>query len=126
MRIGEKVEARAKELRIGPTELARKIKTTKQNIYHIYKRESIDTELLMRLSKVLDCDFFQYFSDENGSIVSEPPPPAYGKNRKQPVAGMSTDMELLLLRKEFQLLKDKYDLLKELYEAKTGKKAPGH
>lgn len=126
MRIGEKVEARAKELRIGPTELARKIKTTKQNIYHIYKRESIDTELLMRLSKVLDYDFFQYYSEENESMVSEPARPAYGKNKKQPASGMSTDMELLLLRKEFQLLKDKYDLLKELYEAKTGKKAPGH
>jgi hypothetical protein len=125
MRIGEKVEARAKELRIGPTELARKIKTSKQNVYHIYKRESIDTELLMRLSKVLDYDFFQYYRGEGDSMVQEPRATGYSKTRKQS-AGMSTEMELLLLRKEFQLLKDKYDLLKELYEAKTGKKAPGH
>lgn len=123
MRIGEKVEARAKELRIGPTELARKIKTSKQNIYHIYKRESIDTELLMRLSKVLEYDFFQYFREAETLAVYEQRP-VYGKNKKLSPA-MSAEMELLLLKKEFQSLKEKYELLKELYEAKTGKKVPG-
>lgn len=123
MRIGEKVEARAKELRIGATELARKIKTSKQNIYHIYKRESIDTELLMRLSKVLEYDFFQFYREAETPAVHEARPP-YGRNKKLS-PGLSAEMELLLLRKEFQSLKDKYELLRELYEAKTGKKVPG-
>jgi hypothetical protein len=121
MRIGERVEARAKELRIGPTELARKIKTSKQNVYDIYKRQSIDTELLSRLSKVLDYDFFQYFRG-SANIVNEPRP-SYGK--KKSTTALSAEIELMLLKKEFQSLKDKYELLKELYEAKTGKKVPG-
>lgn len=119
MRIGEKVEARAKEVRMGPTELARKIKSTKQNVYNIYKRHSIDTALLQRLGKVLDFDFFVYFSPAN--TVNQPRPP-YGKPKK----GESTpEAELALVKKEYAELREKYELLKELYEAKTGKKVPG-
>lgn len=121
MRIGQKVEARAKELRIGPTELARKIKTSKQNVYHIYKRESIDTALLMRLSKVLDFDFFQFYVHAGTANESRPP---YGKGKKTST-GKSMDAEYATLKKDYESLKEKYELLKELYEAKTGKKVPG-
>lgn len=119
MRIGQKVEARAKELRIGPTELARKIKSSKQNVYNIYKRHSIDTDLLVRLSKVLDCDFFQYYQAAEAVHESRPP---YGKGKK----GLGdSESELMSLKKEFQSLREKYEMLKELYESKTGKKVPG-
>jgi hypothetical protein len=117
MRMGQKVEARAKELRIGPTELARKIKSSKQNVYNIYKRTSIDTELLARLSKVLDYDFFQHYRSVD--VVFEARPP-YGKAKKGAI-----DPEFALLKKEYQSLREKYEMLKELYETKTGKKVPG-
>ncbi len=42
---------------------ARKLSCTRANIYKIFEKESLDTELLMRISKILDCDFFQYFSE---------------------------------------------------------------
>jgi hypothetical protein len=119
MRIGEKVEARAKELRMGPTELARKIKSTKQNVYDIYKRHSIDTALLQRLGKVLEFDFFIYFHQANA--VHQPRPP-YGKQKK---VVSETEAELEQLQKEHDELRQKFELLKELYELKTGKKVPG-
>lgn len=119
MRIGQKVEARAKELRIGPTELARKIKSSKQNVYNIYKRSSIDTDLLARLSKVLDFDFFQHYRSADSVHEARPP---YGKAKK---GSSGTDAELIALKKEFQSLREKYEMLKELYETKTGKKVPG-
>lgn len=119
MRIGEKVEARAKELRMGPTELARKIKSTKQNVYNIYKRHSIDTDLLQRLGKVLEFDFFIYFNQANAVHQSRPP---YGKPKKG-VPG--PEAELAQLRKDYAELREKFELLKELYETKTGKKVPG-
>jgi len=59
--IGEKIRKRAKELRIGPTELGKLIHTSKQNVMGIYTRRSIDAELLYKLSKALDHDFFQYY-----------------------------------------------------------------
>ena len=61
--IGSLIKSRAKELRIGPTELGAKINTSKQNVYGIYKRESIDTGLLQKLSQALDFDFYRYYSD---------------------------------------------------------------
>ena len=119
MHIGEKVKARAKELRIGPTELGRMIKTSKQNVYGIFERKSMDTELLQKLSKVLEFDFFvYYYSPGNGSAVNSPAG-YYGK-RKKPLADEETNAV-----RELKELREKYELLKALYEAKTGKKVPG-
>jgi hypothetical protein len=122
MHIGEKIEARAKELRMGPTELARRIRTSKQNVYGIYRRSSIDTELLQKLSKALDYDFFLHYTTSVPNVVSEPGAP-YGK-RKKGIAAPADD-ELSRLRREFADLREKYELLRELYETKTGKKVPG-
>lgn len=60
--IGELIRIRSKELRIGPTELGAKIETSKQNVYGIFKRKSIDTELLSKICKALDYDFFKDLS----------------------------------------------------------------
>lgn len=58
MHIGSLIKARAKVMRIGPTELGVKIETSKQNVYGIFRRQSIDTELLFRISIALEHDFF--------------------------------------------------------------------
>lgn len=59
--IGEIIKKKARELRIGPTELGEKINTSKQNVYGIYKRKSIDTELLRKISNALGHNFFNYY-----------------------------------------------------------------
>jgi hypothetical protein len=59
--IGQKIRERADELEIGPTKLGVMINTSKQNVYGIFKRKSIDTELLKKISEVLKKDFFQYY-----------------------------------------------------------------
>jgi hypothetical protein len=121
MHIGEKVEARARELRIGATELARLIKTSKQNIYGIYKRSSMDTELLQNLSRVLEFDFFAYYSQGGASQVDAYSIP-YKKGKKAPSLSES---ELERLREDYRQLQEKYELLRALYESKTGEKLPG-
>ncbi|MCB9230958.1 MAG: hypothetical protein H6581_04810 [Bacteroidia bacterium] len=62
MHLGEKIKQRAREIRLGPTQLGEQINTSKQNIYGIFKRQSLDTELLLRLSQALDYDFFALYS----------------------------------------------------------------
>lgn len=117
--IGEKIKQRAKELRIGPTELGKLINTSKQNVYGIYKRKSIDTEMLRKLSKALNCDFFQYYYNENLSIVTENAP-SYGKKNKT----TGSKEEILKIKKELEDLKEKYELLKKvnnLLEKQKGK-----
>lgn len=62
--IGKKIEERAAALGLGPTELAKKLNTTRKNIYNIFAREIVDSPLLLLCCKVLNHDFFQYFYDE--------------------------------------------------------------
>lgn len=121
MHIGEKVKSRAKELRIGPTELAKKIRTSKQNVYGIFLRSSIDTALLQKLSKALEFDFFAFYGTTGNSAVNAP----VGIYKRKKEIAPSSDDELVLLQKELKELREKYELLKALYEAKTGKKVPG-
>lgn len=68
--IGEKIREKARELRIGPTEISRKINTSIQNVYGIFKRKSIDTELLQNLSEAMNFDFFSYYAPSTPSFGS--------------------------------------------------------
>lgn len=73
MAIGKQIEKVVREKRWSITEFAREINTNRNNVYHIFGRRNIETELLQRISNVLDFDFFQfYISDETKTrIVSE-------------------------------------------------------
>jgi hypothetical protein len=117
--IGGKIKARAKELRIGPTELARQINTTKQNVYGIYKRESIDTELLMKLSKALRLDFFLYYNDPKLNITGEGGTRYIIKNRGHHEQAAE---EVIALKRELAELREKFEFLKKLYEITAERK----
>jgi hypothetical protein len=105
--IGEKIRQRAKELRIGPTELGKKIHTSKQNITGIFKRKSIDAELLSKFSKALQYDFFQYYQPDS-ALFAEEGAGSYGKKTRPP------GDEVQKLKKEVSELREKYNLLKKI------------
>ena len=67
--IGERIRKRAKELRIGPTELGKMIHTSKQNVMGIYKRKSLDAEMLSKISKALDYDFFYHYQAQTSPPI---------------------------------------------------------
>ncbi len=46
----------------SPSWLARKINCERTNIYDIFERVSINTDLLAKISRVLDYDFFALYS----------------------------------------------------------------
>src|SRR5690349_21319928 len=62
--IGKKIKEVWKNSRMKGTEFAASINRDRQVIYDIYKRESIDTDLLKQISKVLKHDFFSYYRDD--------------------------------------------------------------
>lgn len=111
--IGEKVKLRAKQLRIGPTELGKMIDTSKQNVYGIYKRKSIDAEILRKLSAALNYDFFEYYRlpEETTKLVVDPDAKYERKNQKYvPLKDYQK------LKTEYENLKEKYELLKRVNE----------
>ncbi|MCC8171819.1 MAG: XRE family transcriptional regulator [Parabacteroides sp.] len=52
---------------------ARKLYCDRTNVYKIFKKQSIDTELLLRISEILQYDFFLPYSESCrfGRSVSE-------------------------------------------------------
>jgi transcriptional regulator with XRE-family HTH domain len=107
--IGEKIKNRAIELRIGTTELAKIVNTSKQNIYGIYKRESIDSALLYKLSKALKYDFFTYFIN-----TKLPPHTDAVQNTKKDKKYPDLEDQYLLTQNQLLDLQEKYELLKKV------------
>ena len=61
--IGELIRERLKDEERSVSWFARKLSCSRANVYKIFRKEYIDTELLTRISRILDYDFFQYFSE---------------------------------------------------------------
>ena len=62
--IGKKIEEIFHQQGRSPSWLAAQLCCDRTNIYSIFKRESIDTALLARISTLLNHDFFQYYQEE--------------------------------------------------------------
>lgn len=62
--IGNEIRETLENRSIGVSDFARKIGLSRNVVYNIFERESINTELLYRISKVLKHDFFKYYSKD--------------------------------------------------------------
>ena len=61
--IGRIIKQTLDESKISITDFAKKINKERSNVYDIFKRESIDTDLLIKISRALDHNFFSYYED---------------------------------------------------------------
>ncbi|MCB0396144.1 MAG: helix-turn-helix transcriptional regulator [Flavobacteriales bacterium] len=115
------IKKHLRESGMSKTELARRINTTSQNVYGIFKRKSIDTGLLQKLSDALGVDFFQYYTQ--GSLASEPPNTYLKQNEaallKQQVK--FCEEKIALMERENEYLREINDLLKEKISGGTKK-----
>lgn len=59
--IGRLIEEQLEKVGMSKAEFGRRINTSRQNINTLLRRESLDTDLLHNISKVLGHDFFQYY-----------------------------------------------------------------
>ncbi len=67
LHIGMKIEEELRRQERTVAWFARKLYCNRQNVYDIFKRESIDTSLLRRISAILGHDFFK---DLSADLVS--------------------------------------------------------
>jgi transcriptional regulator with XRE-family HTH domain len=96
--IGKIIEDKLREKGISVSEFARRINTNRNNAYDIFRRDSIDTQLLQKISTVLEYDFFHHFIP-NPNIVSEPLMP-------YPKDDLESDQKVIELEKEILYLKE--------------------
>jgi transcriptional regulator with XRE-family HTH domain len=62
--IGQEIKKKKEQLGLKTTELANEANIDRRQAYRIYKRKSIDTDVLFDLSIQLKYDFFKLYSDE--------------------------------------------------------------
>lgn len=69
--IGILIKNKMKERGMSVSDLARSLHYERTNIYKIFKRSSIDIELLIRISKILEYDFLQevYLKNESSNLA---------------------------------------------------------
>ena len=64
MHIGQEIKNKIREKNISIVSFAHQLAYTRANIYKILDKKSIDTDLLIRISAILQYDFFKHFSQE--------------------------------------------------------------
>lgn len=62
--IGKVIEKVLRDQGKTVTRFARSLYCDRTNVYKIFQRESVDSEMLYRISKILSHDFFKYYSKE--------------------------------------------------------------
>ena len=105
--IGQLIKEKVTEKRLSQEALGKMINTTKQNVGNIYKRRSIDTQLLLKLCTVLEFDFFEAFYTE------EP----LKSMRKKELDGFHTEVSNLQ-----NLLKQRDERIRDLEEIMNSNK----
>ena len=117
MHIGKKIREAVKKSGMSVTEFAEKINYSRRNIYSIFNKESVDTSLLIKISEVLEQDFFVHYSSnpkkhniQQGEVAEQSGAAEYSENRIR---------ELL---KEVEYLKEINSLLKIQIEKLSNKK----
>lgn len=62
--IGEEIRMRLRISRHSCVWMAQQLSCSRTNLYKIFKKQSIDTSELLRISRILDYDFFKLYSEE--------------------------------------------------------------
>jgi hypothetical protein len=68
LHIGEEIKKVLSSSEMSVTEFAKKINKSRGNVYSIFLRNAIETDLLVIISDVLQYDFFQLFSNSDKQL----------------------------------------------------------
>ena len=109
--IGYQIEKILRERRMSVSEFAEKINTNRNNFYYIFKRKTIDTGLLEKISNVLGYNFFKSYNSElnDYSLIKE-------SNDENIKIVFEIKTENKTLKKEIELLKREIQLKDKIIE----------
>jgi DNA-binding phage protein len=71
LHIGHLVQAQLKADHRSVGWLAREIGCTRNNVYKIFNKASLDSDLLLRISKAMQFNFFRYYTAEVTNFLKE-------------------------------------------------------
>jgi len=113
--IGKKIKEEVYRQNLVITVFAKKISRSRNVVYNIFERESVDTDLLHKIGKVLNCDFFSLYSTQKEyshegvkSFYVKEPESEYGKKHETLAQQNQTlKTEIAYLKKILSLVETK-------------------
>lgn len=109
--IGKRIKEELYKQGVSVSVFAKKISRSRNVVYDIFERESIDTDLLNKIGKILNCDFFSLYSSQKEFSLdsvkhfnSGEPAALYGKQAE----------EIQLLKQENEALQKEVVYLKKI------------
>lgn len=91
--IGKKIKEVVEKSHYSVSEFAKLINLTRDGAYKVFGKEIIDTDQLNKISRVLNHDFFKYFSQELSTVKE--PKDAFGYATKDDVVSILALIEKL-------------------------------
>lgn len=120
--IGKKIKEELYNQKIPVSAFAKKINRSRNVVYDIFERESIDTDLLNKISKILNCDFFSVYSSQKEYSIDKvknfnvnDPAILYGKHAE----------ELEAMKQQNEILLNEISYLKKIISLMETKNIPG-
>jgi hypothetical protein len=115
--IGHKIKEVFDTQNMKLTDFADELGTVRQNVYRIFKKRHLDTGLLLKISQVLNHNFFQYYvsSAETEDVLQT----AEVKKLIQDAAEFQRQLDLArkeieYLRKIIKLMEEKAELVQQI------------
>src|SRR6188472_407553 len=114
IKIGDLIKKTLSDRKMKLKDFAEELGMARQNIYRIFEKNSIETDLLIKISTVLNHNFFQYLDNQTLGIANGyHHVAAHAKSPGLEVELEACQNELRLAKKEIDYLKKIIELLEE-------------
>ena len=112
--IGEKIKEVFDNRNMKLTEFADELGTVRQNVYRIFKKRHVDTGLLLKISQVLNHNFFQYYVPRPDDLENEKIKFLRSETSDYQKQLELSRKEIDYLRKIIKLMEEKAELVQQL------------
>jgi transcriptional regulator with XRE-family HTH domain len=112
--IGEKIKEVFDRRQMKLTDFADELGTVRQNVYRIFKKRHLDTGLLLKISQVLNHNFFQYYVPKPEETSNENIQLLKSETADQLKQLELSRKEIEYLRKIIKLMEEKAELVDQL------------
>lgn len=110
--IGKKIKEEVYKQNISISLFAKKISRSRNVVYNIFDRESVDTDLLNKIGKVLNCDFFSVYSAQKE--YAQAGFKSFNVNEQEMLYLKANHESLMQLQQDNQVLKSEVAYLKKI------------
>lgn len=126
IKLGEHIKRVLDARKMKLKDFAEDLGMVRQNVYRIFEKDSIETELLVRISTVLNHNFFLYFDHPLEGVGREVTMDASTRSAAAEERLASCENELRLAKKEIDYLKRIIDLMEERTRLLSSQQHPVH